>query len=48
METIITSAATNSIMTINGGVFGNGKLDFNRSKENDNCFVLSANLQSCG
>ena len=48
VETIITSAATNSIMTINGGVFGNGKLDFNRSKENDNCFVLSANLQSCG
>lgn len=41
VETIITSAATNSIMTINGGVFGNGKLDFNRSKENDNCFVLN-------
>lgn len=41
VETIITSSATNSIMTINGGVFGNGKLDFNRSKENDNCFVLN-------
>lgn len=41
VETIITSAATNSIMTINGGVFGNGKLNFYQSKDNDNCFVLN-------
>lgn len=41
VETIITSAAADSNMTINGGVFGNGKLNFYQSKDNDNCFVLN-------
>ena len=41
VETIITSAADDSIMTINDGLFGNGKLHFYQSKDNNNCFVLN-------
>ena len=41
VETIITSAADDSIMTINDGLFGNGKLNFYQLKDNDNCFVLN-------
>lgn len=41
VETIITSAAPEAVMTINDGVFGNGKLNFNQSKDNNNCFVLN-------
>ena len=41
VETIITSASADSIMTINDGIFGNGKLNFYQSKDNDNCFVLN-------
>ena len=41
VETVITSAADDSIMTINDGTFGNGKLNFYQSKDNNKCFVLN-------
>lgn len=40
VDTIITSAAPEAVMTINGGVFGNGRLRLNRGKDLLSNFVL--------
>lgn len=40
VDTTITSAAPEAVMTINGGVFGNGRLHLNRGKDLLSNFVL--------